>query len=508
MRRESVQGEPARVPGRPGNSQPPKDIPRKAVSAPRILIADDSPFALQMLEGLLTKAGFEVVTAVDGLEAIEKAFTEDVSLVILDVMMPRMNGYQACRLLRNEESTKALPVVILTTKDRAGDRFYGIETGADYYLTKDGEPQRLLDLVRDIVERERAPRPALKDSEQRSGIDILSRVNELLDRKLYEATILAEIGRVARGLVQFDETFLSVMTLVGRVLDFTIGGMAFLEEEDLDAVILLNRSAEPAVIGDLQDRLLDVVAEALGDAPTPRLRARYLGPPGSGPTETSLSGFAAFPVVTAGRLRGVLVLGGPAAGRIAGETRAFLGQVAHQAHIVMENSLLFDRIRNLSMRDSLTDLYNHRHSMEMVANEFQRVGRYEGGVSVLMVDIDHFKSINDEYGHPVGDIVLKGVARVLKDGLRTVDSLGRYGGEEFIAILPQTPADEARQTAERLRRAVETQAFRAAGKDVHVTISVGVASHPSTAVESADALIREADRALYRAKQAGRNRVD
>jgi twitching motility two-component system response regulator PilH len=109
------------------------------LSKPSILIADDSPLVLRMIQKMLEEAGFGVVTARDGLEAIEKAVAEDVRLVIMDVMMPRMNGYQACRLLKTEPLTHHLPVVILTSRDQAGDRFWGLETGADYYITKDSE---------------------------------------------------------------------------------------------------------------------------------------------------------------------------------------------------------------------------------------------------------------------------------------------------------------------------------------------------------------------------------
>src|SRR5262245_58960981 len=133
------------------------------MSVPRVLIADDSPLVVRMIEKMLTGAGYGVVTARDGLEAIEKAVVEDVALVILDVMMPRMNGYQACRLLKTEPTTKSLPVVILTSKDQAGDRFWGLETGADYYITKDAEPQKIVELVKKITavqEGVRPPRPA------------------------------------------------------------------------------------------------------------------------------------------------------------------------------------------------------------------------------------------------------------------------------------------------------------------------------------------------------------
>src|SRR4051812_19216702 len=163
------------------------------VPVPRVLVADDSPLVLRVIEKMLAGAGYSVLVAHDGLEAIEKAVAEGVDLVILDVMMPRMNGYQACRLLKTEPTTKSVPVVILTSKDQAGDRFWGLETGADYYITKDSEPHRILDLVTNILSSEGVRSRSGAAEIRTSGVDILSRVNDLLDRKLYEATILSEI---------------------------------------------------------------------------------------------------------------------------------------------------------------------------------------------------------------------------------------------------------------------------------------------------------------------------
>jgi two-component system cell cycle response regulator len=476
---------------------------------PRVLIADDSPLVLRMIELMLSSAGYSVLTARDGLEAIEKAVADGVDLVILDVMMPRMNGYQACRLLKTEPSTRHVPVVILTSKDQAGDRFWGLETGADYYITKDSEPQRILELVKNILSSE-GGRPRPRGAEAKSAeVDILSRVNDLLDRKLYEATILSEIGRVARSLVQFDETFTSVMGLVARVAEFTLGAMAFVEQDEVDVELLLNRRVAPAVVDEAKARLLEAVVAARAGAPLGRVRARLFAPPGGGQSaeETALGAFAAFPVETNSRLAGLLVVAGRAVGKMTPETRGFLGQVANQAHIVMENSRLFERVRNLAIRDSLTDLFNHRHITDLVHHEFDRVGRYQEAFSVLMIDVDHFKRINDAHGHPCGDTVLREMAHLLRDALRTVDSVGRYGGEEFVAVLPHTGAEEARQTGERVRQQVQERGFHCGEREVHITVSVGVATYPSATIDSPDALVREADKALYRAKEAGRNRV-
>jgi len=478
------------------------------VAVQKVLVADDSPLVLRMLEKILTGVGLEVITARDGLEAIEKAFAEDVHLVVLDVMMPRMNGYQACRILKTETVTKSLPVVILTSKDHAGDRFWGLETGADYYITKDADPQKILDLVREILAGAGALRTT-RGAEARSGIDILTRVNELLDRKLFEVTILSEIGRVARSLVHFDESFTSVMSIVARVVDFTVGAMAFVEEDDLDVFLLLQRPAAPALVEETKARLLEAIASARAGVPFAKVQARLFAPSTiAGEEEKVLGAFASFPVTTTGRLSGLLAIGGKEAGRVGSDREGLLAQAANQAHIVLENSRLFERIRNLSVRDGLTDLFNHRHTMELLASEYSRAGRYEEGLSFIMIDIDHFKAVNDEHGHQAGDSILRSVARLLRDTLRTVDFVGRYGGEEFAAILPHTAYEDGLRTGERIRRAVAGHSFRVGNRELRVTVSVGVASYPSESVDSPGALVRDADKALYRAKEAGRNRVE
>jgi diguanylate cyclase (GGDEF)-like protein len=239
------------------------------------------------------------------------------------------------------------------------------------------------------------------------------------------------------------------------------------------------------------------------------MQARLFAPAAEsgGPEEHALGGFAAFPVVTNDRLVGLLGLGGKALARLAPESAGFLGQVANQSYIVMENSRLFERVRNLSVRDGVTGLYNHRHIMELVQAEYDRVGRYQDLFSVLMIDIDHFKKVNDEHGHPAGDAVLREVANVIRDCLRTVDVVGRYGGEEFLALLPHTPHEEAMGTAERVRSQVGAHVFHAQGAPLQLTISIGVATAPSEAADTAAAVIREADKALYRAKSAGRDRT-
>jgi two-component system cell cycle response regulator len=475
----------------------------------KVLVADDSPVVLSSLEAMLRTAGFGVVTARDGLEALEKAFVEEIGLAVLDVNMPRMTGYQTCRLLKTEPQTRDLPVIILTGRDQAGDRFWGLETGADYYLTKDADPARLLELVKNVLSAAGAGAPRA-GAPSPSSLDVLSRVNELLDRRLYQATILSQIGRVARNLIHFDETFASVMGLVAQVVDYTVGGMAFVEEEGVLALLVQNRPAAASVVEDAKARLLQAVAAERPGRPFPRADTRVVELPGGargGANEETLLAFESFPISTNGKLAGLLAVGGRAAAGLDADTHAFLAQVANQAHIVAENARLLERLREMAIRDSLTELYNHRHVLDLLASEFERVGRYAASVSLLMLDLDEFKLVNDQHGHLAGDGVLREMARVLKETLRTVDSLGRYGGEEFVAILPHTPPEEAAATAERIRQRVQAHVFWVGTVPLNLTVSVGVATYPSPAVDSPESLVREADRALYRAKQGGRNRV-
>ena len=271
-------------------------------------------------------------------------------------------------------------------------------------------------------------------------------MNELLDRKLYETTILSEIGRVARKMVSIDETFASVMSLVAQVVDFTIGGMVFIEGTELEMVFTLHRTAAPPVLEDMKARVLRVVS-TLGKSPSfTRVQVRLLPSEGgtSGPIDTSLVAFAAFPIETNQRLTGLMVLGGRTVEKLDDEGRAFLSQLANQAHIVVENSRLFERVQNLAIRDSLTGLFNHRHTMELLAREVGRAERYQGPVSALMLDIDHFKKVNDEHGHLVGDGVLRDVARLLRAALRTVDSRGALRRR---GVPGAAPADPARRGA-------------------------------------------------------------
>lgn len=176
---------------------------------------------------------------------------------------------------------------------------------------------------------------------------------------------------------------------------------------------------------------------------------------------------------------------------------------AHQVTIAIENARLY----NMAIYDGLTKVHMRRFFEAWAAEEFARVRRYQTDFSMILFDIDHFKKVNDTYGHQAGDYVLQEVARVVKKNIRRADVIARYGGEEFVIGLPETPLEKAQFAAERIRKAVEKQEFVFEGTKIPVTISVGVANYQNHPEELMDTFVKDADKALYDSKESGRNRV-
>lgn len=190
------------------------------------------------------------------------------------------------------------------------------------------------------------------------------------------------------------------------------------------------------------------------------------------------------------------------------------GELVARVKVQLKLKLLQDELKKsnemlkeLSNTDPLTQLFNRRYMMEVLDREIQRTARKGSPISILIMDIDHFKKVNDTYGHQFGDVVLVKIANIIKNHLRTYDVAARYGGEEFVAILPETPLMEAMAVAERIRIATQQTTFPNKLQSLKVTISIGAATFTIPELDSVDDLIRIADEALYRAKSEGRNRV-
>ena len=208
-------------------------------------------------------------------------------------------------------------------------------------------------------------------------------------------------------------------------------------------------------------------------------------------------------MVVQGELIGVLNLSHPANNAFTEEHLRLLTLIAAQAAAILQRVLMYEEMARLAITDELTGLYNRRHLLERLADEVRRGQRYGCGFSILFIDIDHFKAINDGYGHALGDRILAEMGRVLRRWARSSDLIGRYGGEEFVALLPMTDATAAERAADRLRTAVGEHSF---ARRKRLTVSLGIASYPADG-QSPEDLLKRADAALYQAKKQGRNRT-
>jgi diguanylate cyclase (GGDEF)-like protein len=216
--------------------------------------------------------------------------------------------------------------------------------------------------------------------------------------------------------------------------------------------------------------------------------------------------FLGLPLLVEDRVIGVFALTSRKPGGFTGYNKHVLSIVCNQAALSIADAQLHEEVERLATTDGLTGLLNHRRFQERLIEEFERHARQPQPFSILMMDVDHFKKINDRFGHPVGDQVLRRVAEVLTSLTRKVDSAARYGGEEFVVMLVNTDRRSASKLAERIRLAVERMAFEVNGTRVPITLSVGVATYPNDTGERSE-IVGMADKALYLAKKTGRNRV-
>jgi diguanylate cyclase (GGDEF)-like protein len=307
------------------------------MSKATVLLVEDNKIQAEVIQDFLERNGYKVILAKDGMSAFKAAKTETLDIIILDRILPDIEGSEICRWLKLDQGTKGIPIIMLTEKTSTSDKVVGLEAGADDYL----------------------PKP-------------------------------------------FDE-------------------------DELNARIYV------------------------------RLRSK-----------------------------------------------------SQQDELKLKNQQLEDmllRVETLAISDSLTGIFNRRRFVHVLSNEFKRAARYTINLSCLLIDIDHFKKVNDAYGHQAGDTVLREVAQIIQACIRDVDTVARWGGEEFVVLSPSTSVENAKLAATRILNAVSQHVFTAFGK-LKITVSIGIAGIPDPSIDTQEKLVHTADLAMYEAKRNGRNRVE
>jgi CheY-like chemotaxis protein len=233
---------------------------------PTVVIADDSPTMRRIVSSVLGREGFDVVTAEDGVDAVQAVLRTMPDVIVLDVQMPRVSGYVAARLLKDDWQTSDVPIVLLTSLDAASDRYWGAQTGADRYLTKDFEAPQLVEAVRECLaaaENARGGRPALRpDPVELTDDDVLTRVCDLLDRKLFETSVAADVTALGATTRGFEQTVAGVLEVLHRFVDYDLASVLLLEERT--AYLSVVRETSQAQYADFLAALADAAAAASG----------------------------------------------------------------------------------------------------------------------------------------------------------------------------------------------------------------------------------------------------
>lgn len=448
----------------------------------RILVVDDIPANVKLLEARLLAEYFDVLTAEDGFKALEICNNTQVDIVLLDIMMPGMDGFEVCERLKSNPRTMHIPVVMVTALDQPSDRVRGLKAGADDFLTKPVNDLQLVSRVKSLVRLKTMSDELRMRAETARAIGI--------------EDLLRDEGRIEEP---------------GQVL--LVDPRANSQER---IIKMLKPVAEVTAISDAQAAIFEaaeqgfelvIVSSSLDDYDPLRLCSQL----------RSLDRTRFLPVLLIAEQGGEdMIVRALDLGVNDYITRPLdPNELVARTLTQLKRKRYNDRLRSsvqhsieLAVTDGLTGLHNRRYLDNHLKVLFNRAATRGRSLSVCITDIDRFKAVNDTYGHDAGDEILKEFAARLRATVRGADLACRYGGEEFVVVMPDTTAEMAANIAERLRMSIEGKPFvlRSSGQEINITASLGISCN-SPNVETPEQLLKEADNALYDAKRAGRNRV-
>lgn len=340
---------------------------------------------------------------------------------------------------------------------------------------------------------------------------IIANTNVLLDKSLYELSVINKINTSLSRTLNYTEIINEVASLLSQMIEYVACGILISEEEAFILKIYLTAPRTDSFINDFREKTLKKWIGFCGSLPKDKEIILKINNPSLVVEDKGKGGvlgaFEGIPFKVGNRIIGLLSIAATKVNTFSPDDIRLIKMLVDNSSIAIENGLLHKKIENLAITDGLTGVYNHRYFKEALHKEIKRAERYNLVFSLLMFDIDNFKKINDTYGHPKGDEVLKELAQIAKEIFqREIDVVARYGGEEFVIILPQTTKEKAAIVGEKLLPSIRERLFLLASLPEPVTISLGIASYPDDG-EKEDDIILSADKALYEAKKQGKNRI-
>lgn len=448
----------------------------------RVLVVDDILANVKLLEAKLTAEYFDVMTARSGVEALEMVNRSMPDIILLDVMMPGMDGFEVCERLKSNVHTQHIPVIMVTALDQPQDRVKGLEAGADDFLTKPVSDVALFSRVKSLV------RLKMLTDELRSRAETGERMG-LLDREVQQSMATSP-GKI----ILVDDKENSITRLV-----------AALEEAHR---ITVCRDPQQALVDAAEgDWELLIVSLSLNDYDGLRLCSQL----------RSLERTRNLPILiivephdNARLLRG-LDMGVNDYLMRPVDKNELLARVFTQLKRHRYTEQLRQNVQQsiqMAVTDPLTSLYNRRYMENHLGTLMEQAANRGKSIAILVIDIDYFKAVNDSHGHDIGDQVLQEFASRLKSSIRSIDMACRFGGEEFVIVMPDTDLALAYRIGERLRHVVASRPFDVLPdhQPLGITISIGIGALNGSD-DTAEEILRRADQALYRAKRDGRNRV-
>ncbi len=448
-----------------------------------VLVVDDVPANVKLLEAKLSNEYYDVITAKDGYEAIQQTKARKPDLILLDVMMPGIDGFETCRQLKEDPEVSHIPVVMVTALSEPSDRVQGLEAGADDFITKPINDTALFARVRSLV-----------------------RIKVLIDELRLRDKSGSQLGMAASDFaLNFDVSGSQLMVIDDDVVQsrrmnekLTNAGYKVASFADHKQALDHARTAENIDLIVISTQLADIdglrlatqfkAIEAVRNVPIIMLvdeEEQHLMLKG---LELGVNDYLLSPVDFNEMFA-----------RIKTQIRRKKYQEALKSN--------YQESVSMAVTDGLTRLYNRHYLDTHLKNLVRQAGEQGRNLAVVIMDMDHFKAVNDTYGHNVGDEVLKGLSAIIVNTIRSADLAARYGGEEFVILMPETDGIRAYEAAERLRKNVESTPFVVSHPEspIRKTVSIGYATlQPGDTPES---LLKRADVALYEAKNGGRNKV-